>query len=178
MKLVSALAILSCFGNDVCAFVTTTNNAPVKYAILQMGYVPDGMSPEQYSRLREKEKQSDARKKFGAYGPQSFQSRSLQSFQQDLEKGQAGHLMPVFNAKDKVKKGMIRSEDVPYMQRGGNWDNSDVKTAKKKKWNETDKKYIANYRPSGLDWMGSQQRPSNQSSKTDDAPKRKLFGLF
>lgn len=174
---------MSCGKGRPCLISIPQTHKPRREMLycFQVGYVPDGMSPEQYRRLREKEKQSEAKKKFGAYGPQSFQSRSLQSFQQDLEKGQAGHLMPVFNAKDKVTKGLIRPEDVPYMQRGGNWDNSDVKTAKKKKWNETDKKYVANYRPSGLDWMGSQQRPgptTKQSSKTDDAPKRKLFGWF
>jgi hypothetical protein len=40
---------------------------------------------------------------------------------------QAGHLMPMFNAKEKLKKGAIKEEDIPYMQRGGSWDNTDVK---------------------------------------------------
>lgn len=85
---------------------------------LTVGYVPDGMSPEQYRKMRAKEKDSASKKKFGAFGPQSFQSRSLQSFQQDMEKGKTGHLMPVMNAKALVKKGKLRPEDVPYMQRG------------------------------------------------------------
>ena len=42
--------------------------------------------------------------------------------------------MPVFNAKEKVRAGKLKAEDIPYMQRGGNWDNSDVKGAKKKGW--------------------------------------------
>jgi len=92
------------------------------------------MTPEQYRKLREKEQKDKKAKKFAAFGPQSFQSRSLQSFQTDLERGKSGHLLPVFNAKDKVKSGQIKPEDVPYMQRGGNWDNSDIKTAKKKEW--------------------------------------------
>jgi hypothetical protein len=29
--------------------------------------------------------------------------------------------MPVFNAKEKVKKGELKLEDIPYMQRGGAW---------------------------------------------------------
>ena len=33
----------------------------------------------------------------------------------------AAHLMPVFNAKEKIARGEIRKEDVPYMQRGGKW---------------------------------------------------------
>lgn len=83
-----------------------------------MAYIPDGMSPEQWRKVQEKENAINAKKKFGAYGPQSFKSRSLQSFQKDLEKGNAGHLLPVFNAKEQVKQGKIKPEDIPYMQRG------------------------------------------------------------
>ena len=46
-----------------------------------------------------------SKKKFGAFGPQSFKSRSLKAFQTELEQGKAGHLMPVLNAKEKLKKG-------------------------------------------------------------------------
>ena len=76
------------------------------------------MSPEQWRKLKKKETAEKSKKKFGAYGPQSFKSRSLQSFQEDLEKGRAGHLLPVFNAKEKVKRGQLKAEDIPYMQRG------------------------------------------------------------
>lgn len=89
-----------------------------------MGYFPDGMSAEQYRKLREKEKEQESKKELGAYGPQSFKSRSLKSFQQDLEKGISKHLLPVFSAKEKVKRGDIRPEDVPYMQRGKYWENT------------------------------------------------------
>jgi hypothetical protein len=80
------------------------------------------MSPDQYRKLRANEKEQASRKKLGAFGPQSFKSRSLQSFQQDLEKGKTSHLLPVFFAKDRVKNGEIRPEDVPYMQRGKYWE--------------------------------------------------------
>lgn len=83
-----------------------------------MAYIPDGMSPEQWRKVQEKENATKAKKKFGVYGPQSFKSRSLQSFQKDLDKGKAGHLLPVFNAKEQVKQGKIKPEDIPYMQRG------------------------------------------------------------
>jgi hypothetical protein len=33
-----------------------------------------------------------------------FQSRSFQSFQEALEQGEAAHLMPVFNAKERIKR--------------------------------------------------------------------------
>lgn len=141
------------------------------------------MSPEEYRRLLNKEKTEQSKKKFGAFGPQTFRSRSLQSFQQDLEKGQAGHLMPVFNAKEKVKKGQIRPEDVPYMQRGGSWDDSDIKGAKKKQWNETDKKYNQAGSRFRLDWSGTQQRTGPSAAqaakkKGNEPPPKKRFGLF
>lgn len=155
--------------------------------LFTVGYVPDGMTPEQYKKLRDKEKKQEAQKKFGAFGPQSFQSRSLRSFQEDLEKGKTGHLMPVFNAKAKVQKGEIRPEDVPYMQRGGKWDNSDIKTAKKVEANQWDKKYNASPAPARVDWTGNSQRTGPGSSaaranaaKSSPPPKepKKLFGLF
>jgi hypothetical protein len=86
------------------------------------GYFPDGMSAEQYKKLIEKEREQKSKKKLGAYGPQSFESRSLKSFQQDLEKGISKHLLPVFSAQEKVKKGEIKMEDIPYMQRGKCWE--------------------------------------------------------
>jgi hypothetical protein len=58
-----------------------------------VGYVPDGMSPDQYKKLKEKEELDAKKKNFAAFGPQSFRSRSLQSWHKDMEKGEAGHLM-------------------------------------------------------------------------------------
>ena len=76
------------------------------------------MTPEQWKKFKQQEKASEAKKKYGAFGPQSFKSRSMQAFQQDLEKGKTGHLLPVFNAKEKVKAGQLKKGDIPYMQRG------------------------------------------------------------
>ena len=132
--------------------------------------------------MQAKEKADKAKKNYAAFGPQSFKSRSLQSFQKELERGTAGHLMPVFNAKEKVKSGQIRQEDIPYMQRGGNWDNSDIRGSKKIKWNEDDKKYRPSVGP-GLDWsgMGARRAPSQKTTSIKEAPKpkaQKLFGMF
>jgi len=141
-----------------------------------VGYIPDGMSAEQWRKLQSKEKEVKAKKKFGAFGPQSFTSRSLQSFQSDMEKGKTGHLLPVFNAKDRVKRGELKQEDIPYMQRGGNWDNSDVKGAKKVQWNSLDKRYNANQKPTRVDWMGSQSQnggPKSGRGGNPPAPKKK-----
>jgi len=116
-----------------------------------------------------------AEKRFGAFGPQTFKSRSLQSFQQDLEKGKAAHLMPMFNAKEQLAKGKIKKEDIPYMQRGGSWDNTDVKGAKKKNWNEADKNYDQNQLPMRVDWMGVSrvQGPAKTQNKKQEAPPKK-----
>lgn len=142
------------------------------------------MSKEQYEKLKAKEAEELKKKKFGAYGPQSFKSRSLQSFQKDLEAGKTGHLMPVFNAKEKLQKGLIKKEDIPYMQRMGSWDGSDV--GMKKKWSVDDKKYNANAKENTVDWSGTKQQFTGPTSRTTTTgPKKqtgekpkKFFGLF
>jgi hypothetical protein len=86
----------------------------------------------------------------------------------------------MFNAKEKLKKGAIKQEDIPYMQRGGSWDNSDVRGAKKKGWTAYDKKYSQNARPARIDWKGANtpRGPSAAASKKQEAPKKKgWFGL-
>lgn len=68
-------------------------------------------------------------------------------------------------------------EDIPYMQRMGSWDNSDV--GKKKKGNVNDAKYNKTVyeAPKTLDWSGRSQRTGPQT-KQNEKPKKKLFGLF
>jgi hypothetical protein len=107
---------------------------------VNVGYVPSGMSVHQWHEIQRAEEKKRRSKNFAAFGPTSFKSRSLQGFQEDLEKGKSGHLFPAMFAKERVKKGEMKEEDIPYMQRLGSWDNSDVKGAKKKEWSETDKK--------------------------------------
>ena len=144
------------------------------------------MTPEQYKKLKQKEQQQQKQKKFGAYGPQSFKSRSLASFQADLETGKAGHLMPMFNAKEKLNKGTIKQQDIPYMQRGGKWDDSDVKGAKKKAANSYDKKYNeASRSPFGIDWTsgiggpsGNPRRGGPTATAKQQAPPKKKKGWF
>ena len=140
------------------------------------------MTPQQYKALKDKEQKAKSKKNFGAFGPQSFKSRSLQSFQEEMERGRTGHLMPVFNAKDKVKRGEIKQEDIPYMQRGGSWDNSDVKSAKKVAWTKTDERYkgTTNAKPVGLDWMGAGQKggPAQKTAVKKAPPAKKGGGFF
>jgi hypothetical protein len=94
------------------------------------------------------------------------------------------------------------------MQRGGSWDNKDVKGAKKVRWSRSDKDYASGgYRKEqsvsifgtgqGLDWTGSKGRAGPESAmgaapkfgknykapkvgdlKKDSGEKKKFFGLF
>jgi len=148
--------------------VTTSNT--VVYA-----YVPSGFTPEQYKKFKEAEAKKKAKANLGGVGPRGFKSRSFQSFQEALERGETSHLMPVFNAKEKVKRGELKVEDIPYMQRGGSWDNSDVKGAKRQKWLQSDKDYAAGgYKKEqsisilgtgeGLDWTGTRARSRPESA--------------
>ena len=71
------------------------------------------------------------------------------------------------------------------MQRGGAWDNSDVRGAKRKQWLSSDKKYANGGNKAsvsilgvgdGLDWTGTRARssPNAQGEKKE----KKFFGLF
>lgn len=79
-------------------------------------YIPAGFTKESWEAFKKKE--AKKKENLGMLGPKGFESRSLQSFQEALERGEAGHLMPMFNAKEKLKSGRIKTEDIPYMQRG------------------------------------------------------------
>ena len=165
-------------------------------------YVPDGFTAAEWKKYQEEENKKKKTKNLGGLGPRGFKSRSFQSFQEALERGEAEHLLPVFNAKERVKKGELRMEDIPYMQRGGSWDNSDVKGAKKVRWLESDKEYAnGGYKKeqsvsifgygAGLDWTGTRDRSGPESAmgaapkfkknykppNVNDKPK-KFFGLF
>jgi len=83
-----------------------------------MGYVPDGLSAEQWKKMQEAEKAK--MKNLGRVGPRGFKSRSFQAWQEAGGK----HLFPV--DPKKVASGEIPLKDVPYMQRKGAWDNSDL----------------------------------------------------
>lgn len=139
------------------------------------GYVPDGFTPAQWKALQEKEAKKKQSKTLGKLGPKGFKSRSFQSFHEALERGEAGHLMPVFNAEEKIRRGELRREDIPYMQRGGSWDNTDIKGAKKKKWLKSDVEYAnGGFKKeqsvsifgngAGLDWTGTQARAGPESA--------------
>mmetsp|Transcript_56824 Transcript_56824/g.164908 ORF Transcript_56824/g.164908 Transcript_56824/m.164908 type:complete len:210 (-) Transcript_56824:37-666(-) len=157
------------------AFTTGTLPETRSSQLVSYGYVPSGFTPEEYKKFKEAEAKKKAKQNLGGLGPRGFKSRSFQSFQEALERGETTHLMPVFNAKDKVKRGELKVEDIPYMQRGGSWDNSDVKGARKMKWLQSDKDYASGgYKKEqsvsifgvgeGLDWTGSRARSRPESA--------------
>ncbi len=80
-----------------------------------------------------------------------------------------------------LKQGKIKEEDIPYMQRGGSWDNRDVKGAKTKAWSADDKRYKANWEAVTPDWMGTVKRqgPSTanmtEKSKPSNPAKKRFF---
>jgi hypothetical protein len=167
--------------------------APSRVASPLYGYVPSGMSKEEWAKVQKKEADAKKTKKFGLGGARGFESRSMQSFQEARERGEADHLFPV-NPAD-VASGKIALKDVPYMQRGGSWKNSDLKGKKgwmttgfgmrayndgkaaKMKENQYDKKYN-NLKPNigifdgvALDWTGKGSQDKTQNTVANRAAK-------
>jgi hypothetical protein len=110
----SALAFVS-----TPTFTTSASTAAASSSSALFGYIPDGLTKEQWEKIKKKE--TEAKKNLGKVGPRGFKSRSMQSFQEAMERGEATHLLPVFNAKERIAKGELKKEDIPYMQRGGAW---------------------------------------------------------
>eukprot|EP00631_Chrysoreinhardia_giraudii_P001508 CAMPEP_0197421626 /NCGR_PEP_ID=MMETSP1170-20131217/9894_1 /TAXON_ID=54406 /ORGANISM="Sarcinochrysis sp, Strain CCMP770" /LENGTH=231 /DNA_ID=CAMNT_0042948889 /DNA_START=51 /DNA_END=746 /DNA_ORIENTATION=+ len=126
------VTILALALTTAAGFVPTTP-AVAGRAVALNAYVPDGLTPEQWASMKKKEADDKKKKNFGAGGARGFKSRSMQSFVAALEQGEATHLFAV--NPEKVKRGEIALKDVPYMQRGGSWDNSDL--SGKKGWMNT-----------------------------------------
>lgn len=103
----------------VDAFTASTLHSTRPALTVTYGYVPDGLTAAEYKKIKEKEAAKS--KNLGKMGPRGFKSRSFQSFQEALERGEAAHLMPVTNAKERIARGEIKLQDIPYMQRGGSW---------------------------------------------------------
>jgi hypothetical protein len=78
------LAFISLLAAGCAAFTAAPSHGTFSGAVtmLGVGYVPDGMSPDQWRKLQEKERKAKGDKDLGAYGPSSFKSRSLKAFQQ------------------------------------------------------------------------------------------------
>ncbi len=112
MKVVSILALLTLPLFSVSSFqVSSVPTARLSRTAL-FGYVPDGFTKESYEKFKKAEA-AKKKKNLGGLGPRGFKSRSFQSFQEALERGEAKHLMPVMNAKQRVAKGELKKEDIP-----------------------------------------------------------------
>jgi len=136
-------------------------------------YVPDGLSPQEYAKIKANDKKKIG-KDLGRLGPKGFKSRSLEAWQMAFERGETSHTFAPIGYREKVKNGTIKKEEVPYMVRGGSWDNSDLKGAKRLRWLKKDKEYATGgYKKEqsssiigsgpGIDWAGKRSREENRS---------------
>merc|ERR1712232_561254 len=145
-------------------------------SVIHMGYVPDGLTVAQYQKIKTAEREKNKGKNLGALGPRGFKSRSMRAWQEAYEKGHAKHEIAPFGYREAVKAGKLKREDIPYMVRGGSWDNSDVRFAKKRSWLRTDREYAkGGYKKEqsasllgsgpGLDWAGKRPRDVNMGNR-------------
>ncbi|KAG5184427.1 hypothetical protein JKP88DRAFT_315163 [Tribonema minus] len=114
---------------------------------LSMAYIPDGLTPEQWKAIKDKE-QANAGKNLGVVGTTRFKSRSFEYTHSTpaLLRVSGGHLFPVDLSK--VKSGELTLAQVPYMMRkDGAWDDSDVADkvpgVQKKAWLPADERYYS-----------------------------------
>jgi len=99
------------------------------------------------------------------------------------------HNVCSFATNHRIRKGELKKEDIPYMQRGGSWDNNDVKGARKVKWLNSDKDYAeGGYKKTqsasifggkNLDWTGKQEKTGPQGRTPEEVvPRKKFLGIF
>ncbi|CAM9303023.1 unnamed protein product [Scytosiphon promiscuus] len=177
MRAVSTFALAALAGaSSVTAFAPpSTQLRPVNTrstGALKMVYIPDGLSPadlvDTSSICTCQARISTKPLCFFSPLPFSLLMPDPRLCSQAWQESGAGHLFPV--DPKKVKSGEIPMDKVPYMQRGGAWDNSDLATKKgkeamlkktkakaekvvfnnkvskgvaKKEWLQTDKEYAA-----------------------------------
>lgn len=138
-------------------------------------YIPDGLSVSDYQRIKAQDKKKIG-KDLGRLGPRGFQSRSMQAWQEAYERGQASHAFAPFGYREALQQGKLAKKDVPYMVRGGKWDNSDVLGAKRLPWSRKDREYAnGGFRKEqsasilgsgpGFDWAGNRPRDENLKNK-------------
>lgn len=177
-NLIALLILLASSGCTAFTSIATVNTATSRVTSLN-AYVPDGLTADQYRKIKLQDRKRVG-KDLGRLGPRGFKSRSMQAWQEAYEKGQTGHSFAPLNYREKVMKGEISWKDVPYMVRGGSWDNSDVPGARRLSWTKTDKEYAkGGYKKEqsfsilgsgpGFNWTGEQ--------RNDDGQRRLIPGL-
>ena len=112
MKTFAAITAALLVGTS-SAFMPQTLSTTRTSDIVTYGYVPAGFTPESYKKFKDAEAAKKKKAGLGKLGPRGFKSRSFQSFQEALERGETTHLMPVMNAEERVRKGELRREDIP-----------------------------------------------------------------
>ena len=101
--------------------------------LLSSGYIPDGLSEDEWNNIKKRDQKKKL--KFEGTSGMKFKSRSFYDFAKGREEGKLEYNMPMEKANEKLKKGLIKPEDIPYMQRpGGMPDNSDLKKKFKLPW--------------------------------------------
>ena len=159
----------SAFKTIALSSATPSSSSSLRQPLQLNVYVPSGLSPEEYRKVQENDRKKMG-KDLGRVGPRGFKSRSMQAWQQAYERGEATHSIAPFGYRELLKEGKISKKDVPYMVRGGSWDNSDVKGAKRLKWLKTDREYAnGGYKREqsvsilgngpGFNWTGEKRTP-------------------
>jgi len=97
MKIITSAFLIS----TASAFHTSSLPTQRVSGVSVFGYIPDGFTKESYAKFKAEEAKKKAAKNLGRVGPKGFQSRSFQSFQEALERGETSHLLPVLNAKER-----------------------------------------------------------------------------
>lgn len=167
--LATLLALAVTISSSVQGFAPTASTSTGRLAPLN-AYVPDGLSLQEYQKIKEQDKKRVG-KDLGRLGPRGFKSRSMQAWQEAYERGEASHTFAPFGYREATQQGKIRKDEVPYMVRGGSWDNSDVKGARRLKWGKKDREYAkGGYRKEqsasilgsgpGFNWTGEKRDDS------------------
>jgi hypothetical protein len=110
LSLVLLLGVTSAF---LSAFIATKGTKSTMQTAPLFGYVPDGFTEESYSKFKEDEKKKKKVTNLGHIGPRGFQSRSLRSFHEALNTGEASHLFPATDSKKRLAKKEIKHDDIP-----------------------------------------------------------------
>jgi hypothetical protein len=109
LSILSSALLLATAAAFTGHIVPSTRSSPV----VRFAYVPDGFTAASYKKFKEQEAKKTKLKNLGGVGPRGFNSRSFQSFQEALERGEASHLLPVENAAARIKSGELKPEDIP-----------------------------------------------------------------
>ena len=96
----TASAFQPCINQSIIHHLPKTTTSTTTSTTLYE-YIPSGFTKESYAKFKKEEQRKKQKKNLGRMGPKGFKSRSFQSFQEALERGEAAHLMPVMNAKEK-----------------------------------------------------------------------------